>query len=82
MCNLPEKNTAVVPRVDCDPYGTFSNGNSSDSDACMWLGVHCVDSKVQIPHRSPPYSPCVNPYIEDDVRKLSLLNTLSSSRHA
>ena len=36
--------------VDCDPYGTFSNGNSSDSDACMWLGVHCVDSKVQTPH--------------------------------
>lgn len=33
--------------VDSDPYGAFSNWNSSDSDACLWLGVHCYDSKVQ-----------------------------------
>lgn len=33
--------------VESDPYGAFSNWNSSDSDACMWLGVHCVDTEVQ-----------------------------------
>ena len=35
-------------RIDSDPYGAFANWNSYDSTPCMWLGVHCVDSKVQM----------------------------------
>ncbi|XVE51472.1 hypothetical protein DITRI_Ditri02bG0043600 [Diplodiscus trichospermus] len=34
-------------KIDSDPYGAFANWNSNDSTPCMWLGVHCVDSKVQ-----------------------------------
>ncbi|KAE8688259.1 putative LRR receptor-like serine/threonine-protein kinase [Hibiscus syriacus] len=35
-------------RIGCDPYGALLNWNSNDSTPCMWLGVHCVDSKVQM----------------------------------
>ena len=35
-------------RIGSDPYGAFANWNSNDSTPCMWLGVHCVDSKVQM----------------------------------
>ncbi|XVF87320.1 hypothetical protein PTKIN_Ptkin18bG0110800 [Pterospermum kingtungense] len=35
-------------RIESDPYGAFENWNSNDSTPCMWLGVHCVDSKVQM----------------------------------
>lgn len=34
--------------VDYDPYDTFTNWNSDDSDPCMWSGVHCVDGEVQM----------------------------------
>ncbi|XVE88216.1 hypothetical protein DITRI_Ditri19aG0051000 [Diplodiscus trichospermus] len=35
-------------RIDSDPYGAFANWHSSDNTPCMWVGVHCVDSKVQM----------------------------------
>ncbi|KAI8525702.1 hypothetical protein RHMOL_Rhmol13G0250000 [Rhododendron molle] len=35
-------------RVAYDPYGAFDNWNPEDNDPCMWLGVHCVDGKLQI----------------------------------
>ncbi|XVF25635.1 hypothetical protein REPUB_Repub13aG0230300 [Reevesia pubescens] len=35
-------------RIDSDPYGAFANWNSNDSTPCMWLGIHCVDNKVQM----------------------------------
>ncbi|XP_022715756.1 protein MALE DISCOVERER 2-like isoform X2 [Durio zibethinus] len=35
-------------RIDSDPCGLFANWNSNDSTPCMWFGVHCVDSKVQM----------------------------------
>ncbi|XWS19711.1 hypothetical protein CRYUN_Cryun31cG0039500 [Craigia yunnanensis] len=35
-------------RIGSDPYGAFANWNSNDSTPCMWLGVHCVYSKVQM----------------------------------
>ncbi|XP_022723980.1 protein MALE DISCOVERER 2-like isoform X2 [Durio zibethinus] len=35
-------------RIESDPYGALANWNSNDSTPCMWLGVHCVDSKVQM----------------------------------
>ncbi|XWS15845.1 hypothetical protein CRYUN_Cryun34aG0036600 [Craigia yunnanensis] len=35
-------------RIDSDPYGAFANWNSSDSTPCLWLGVHCVNGKVQM----------------------------------
>ncbi|XP_022720392.1 protein MALE DISCOVERER 2-like isoform X2 [Durio zibethinus] len=34
--------------IDSDPYGAFANWNSNDSTPCMWLGVLCVDGKVQM----------------------------------
>ncbi|OVA02100.1 Protein kinase domain [Macleaya cordata] len=34
--------------VDNDPNGVFENWNPNDSDPCIWIGVHCVDGKVQI----------------------------------
>ncbi|KAJ7947097.1 putative Receptor protein kinase [Quillaja saponaria] len=35
-------------RVTSDPYDALSNWNPDDSDPCTWLGVHCVDGKVQM----------------------------------
>ncbi|XP_028769791.1 protein MALE DISCOVERER 2-like [Neltuma alba] len=35
-------------RITCDPYGALVNWNPNDGDPCKWLGVHCIDSKVQI----------------------------------
>ncbi|KAJ7968715.1 putative Receptor protein kinase [Quillaja saponaria] len=34
-------------RVTSDPYDALSNWNHHDSDPCTWLGVHCVNGKVQ-----------------------------------
>ncbi|KAF1875655.1 hypothetical protein Lal_00006285 [Lupinus albus] len=34
-------------RITADPYGSLENWNPNDSDPCKWLGVHCVDGKVQ-----------------------------------
>ncbi|KAF7840337.1 protein MALE DISCOVERER 2-like [Senna tora] len=35
-------------RITFDPYGALSNWNPNDCDPCEWLGVHCVDGKVQM----------------------------------
>ena len=35
-------------RITSDPYGALENWNPNDSDPCKWLGVHCVDGKVQM----------------------------------
>ncbi|KAK8580599.1 hypothetical protein V6N12_070861 [Hibiscus sabdariffa] len=35
-------------RIGSDPYGALLNWNSNDTTPCMWSGVHCVDSKVQM----------------------------------
>ncbi|GMI82293.1 Male Disoverer 2, morphogenesis of root hair 1 [Hibiscus trionum] len=35
-------------RIGSDPYGALLNWNSNDSTPCMWSGVRCVDSKVQM----------------------------------
>ena len=35
-------------RITSDPYGSLANWNPNDCDACKWLGVHCVDGKVQM----------------------------------
>lgn len=34
--------------IKFDPFGTLENWSPNDSDPCLWKGVHCVDSKVQI----------------------------------
>ncbi|KAL5053782.1 hypothetical protein RYX36_034464 [Vicia faba] len=34
-------------RITYDPYGALGNWNPNDSDPCNWLGVRCVDGKVQ-----------------------------------
>ncbi|OMO65412.1 hypothetical protein COLO4_31277 [Corchorus olitorius] len=35
-------------KIVSDPYGAFANWNCNDSTPCLWFGVHCVDSKVQM----------------------------------
>nr|CAN60298.1 hypothetical protein VITISV_017762 [Vitis vinifera] len=35
-------------RVNNDPNRAFANWDPSDTNPCMWLGVHCVDGKVQM----------------------------------
>lgn len=35
-------------RITSDPYGALANWNPNDSNPCKWLGVHCVDDKVQM----------------------------------
>ncbi|XP_061342750.1 protein MALE DISCOVERER 2-like [Gastrolobium bilobum] len=35
-------------RITSDPYDALANWNPNDCDPCKWLGVHCVDGKVQI----------------------------------
>lgn len=35
-------------RIISDPYGALLNWNPNDSNPCKWMGVHCVDGKVQI----------------------------------
>ncbi|XP_021812158.1 protein MALE DISCOVERER 2-like isoform X1 [Prunus avium] len=34
--------------IKFDPFGALENWSPNDSDPCLWKGVHCVDSKVQI----------------------------------
>lgn len=33
-----------------DPNGAFGNWNSDDENPCNWLGVHCMDGKVETLH--------------------------------
>ncbi|XP_048497946.1 protein MALE DISCOVERER 2-like [Beta vulgaris subsp. vulgaris] len=35
-------------RIENDPYGAFANWNPNHSEPCLWLGVHCLDGKVQM----------------------------------
>lgn len=35
-------------RVAYDPYGAFDNWNLEDNNPCRWLGVHCIDGKLQM----------------------------------
>ncbi|XP_061372617.1 protein MALE DISCOVERER 2-like [Gastrolobium bilobum] len=35
-------------RITSDPYGALANWNPNDCNPCKWLGVHCVDGKVQM----------------------------------
>lgn len=35
-------------RITSDPHGALLNWNPNDSNPCKWLGVHCVDGKVQM----------------------------------
>lgn len=34
-------------RINKDPYGVFANWDPDHLDPCMWLGVHCLNGKVQ-----------------------------------
>lgn len=34
-------------RVDSDPYNSLASWDPEDDDPCNWLGVNCVDGKVQ-----------------------------------
>ncbi|XP_074319289.1 protein MALE DISCOVERER 1-like isoform X3 [Silene latifolia] len=33
-------------RIEDDPFGAFGNWNPNHSDPCLWLGVQCLDGKV------------------------------------
>ncbi|WJX26797.1 hypothetical protein P8452_15674 [Trifolium repens] len=35
-------------RVTCDPHAALENWDPNDCDPCNWVGVHCVDGKVQM----------------------------------
>ncbi|XP_028764779.1 protein MALE DISCOVERER 2-like [Neltuma alba] len=35
-------------RIDSDPHGTLANWKPDDLDPCDWVGVQCVDTKVQM----------------------------------
>ncbi|KAL2925466.1 Protein MALE DISCOVERER 1 [Bienertia sinuspersici] len=35
-------------RIENDPYGAFANWDINHSEPCLWLGVQCVDGKVQM----------------------------------
>ncbi|KAL8129810.1 hypothetical protein V2J09_018965 [Rumex salicifolius] len=35
-------------RIEDDPFGAFMNWNTNSNDHCLWMGVQCVDGKVQI----------------------------------
>ncbi|XP_027339110.1 protein MALE DISCOVERER 2-like [Abrus precatorius] len=35
-------------RITSDPYHALENWTPNDCDPCKWLGVHCVDGKVQM----------------------------------
>ncbi|OIW00510.1 hypothetical protein TanjilG_24240 [Lupinus angustifolius] len=35
-------------RITADPHASLANWNPNDSNPCKWLGVRCVDGKVQM----------------------------------
>lgn len=35
-------------RIISDPLDALANWNPDDANPCLWSGVHCVDSKVQV----------------------------------
>ncbi|XP_052735659.1 protein MALE DISCOVERER 2 isoform X2 [Vigna angularis] len=39
---------AFQARITSDPFNALVNWNPNDCDPCGWLGVHCVDGKVQV----------------------------------
>ncbi|KAH1102896.1 hypothetical protein GLYMA_13G228700v4 [Glycine max] len=39
---------AFRARITNDPFNALVNWNPNDCDPCKWLGVHCVDGKVQM----------------------------------
>lgn len=39
---------AFRARITYDPFNALVNWNPNDCDPCKWLGVHCVDGKVQM----------------------------------
>ncbi|EOY27980.1 hypothetical protein QUC31_012782 [Theobroma cacao] len=60
-------------KIDSDSYGAFENWNSNDSTPCMWFGVHCVDSKVQMLDLS---ALSLEGTLAPELRKLSDLRSL------
>ncbi|KAG4971377.1 hypothetical protein JHK82_037043 [Glycine max] len=48
MENLGLALLAFRARITNDPFNALVNWNPNDCDPCKWLGVHCVDGKVQM----------------------------------
>ncbi|KAK7306528.1 hypothetical protein VNO77_44475 [Canavalia gladiata] len=49
--SLNEEGLALLEcraRITLDPYDALANWNPNDCDPCKWIGVHCVDGKVQM----------------------------------
>ncbi|CAJ1961930.1 unnamed protein product [Sphenostylis stenocarpa] len=38
---------AFQGRITLDPFNALGNWNPNDNDPCKWVGVHCVNGKVQ-----------------------------------
>lgn len=49
--NLNDEGLALLKfreRITSDPFGSLAKWNPNDSNPCNWLGVRCVDGKVQM----------------------------------
>ncbi|XP_027933771.1 protein MALE DISCOVERER 2-like isoform X2 [Vigna unguiculata] len=50
-CSVNDEGLALLAfqaRITSDPFNALVNWDPNDCNPCEWLGVHCVDGKVQV----------------------------------